>query len=139
VGIPSKTYHRAGSNEAYDYRVHQPHRVGTASEGGVVRLMIKRKGRPRHKDYVRHKSYLAFICSHPCDVCVFGMQTTPTEPDHIKTRGAGGKDLGGVWPLCRTHHSERHAIGLKSFEEKYDTRAWFMASLLYAAYLEQWE
>lgn len=51
----------------------------------------------------------------------------PTDPDHIRTRGAGGMDfirsgkliVLNIWPLCREHHTERHAIGLDSFKAKY--------------------
>ena len=41
------------------------------------------------------------------------------DPDHLKTRGSGGSDLTCV-PLCRRHHSERHALGTVRFEMKYD-------------------
>lgn len=46
----------------------------------------------------------------------------PSDPDHITTRGAGGDDVAiNVWPLCRTHHVERHAKGLMYMIEKYET------------------
>lgn len=43
----------------------------------------------------------------------------PTEPDHVRARGAGGKDAGNVVPLCSGHHSERHTIGIRTFERRY--------------------
>ena len=42
---------------------------------------------------------------------------TPSDPDHLRTRGAGGEF---VWPLCRAHHVERHQIGIRTFVKKYD-------------------
>jgi hypothetical protein len=42
-----------------------------------------------------------------CSAC--GLRV-PTEPDHVRTRGAGGRDEDTV-PLCRTCHDYRHANG----------------------------
>jgi hypothetical protein len=38
---------------------------------------------------------------------------------HVRSRGAGGdsRDLVG---LCTRHHAEQHAIGILSFQERYD-------------------
>lgn len=53
----------------------------------------------------------------PCVVCE---SDGPSDPDHIKTRGSGGDDEpGNVWPLCRSHHVERHKIGIETFKSKY--------------------
>jgi hypothetical protein len=39
--------------------------------------------------------------------------------DHIKTRGAGGKDANNVWPLCAVPcHTLRHTEGIRSFAER---------------------
>jgi 5-methylcytosine-specific restriction endonuclease McrA len=52
----------------------------------------------------------------PCLIC----HKTPSDPDHITTRGAGGGDTeNNIWPLCRTHHNERHAIGIARMATKY--------------------
>jgi len=38
------------------------------------------------------------------------------DPDHIRTRGAGGDDeQANLRPLCRAHHDARHA-GTLAFE-----------------------
>ena len=44
----------------------------------------------------------------------------PTDPHHVKTRGAGGRDESNLVPLCRVHHSECHQIGRKTFSKKYN-------------------
>ena len=48
------------------------------------------------------------------------------DPDHIKTVGAGGDDVeNNVWPLCRTHHVERHQLGVLTFIRKHPgAQAW---------------
>lgn len=46
----------------------------------------------------------------------------PIDPDHIKTRGAGGDDTQ-VWPLCRAAHTLRGYIGLPELERRYDVTA----------------
>lgn len=68
------------------------------------------------------KKLLAKVKAMPCLVCGKG----PSDPDHIVTRGAGGGDEAhNVWPLCRTHHTERHKIGLHTFIAKYQqARGW---------------
>ena len=64
--------------------------------------------------------YLAYVRNQPCAVSHITMQCFgDTDPDHLKTRGSGGSDLTCV-PLCRRHHSERHAIGSRRFEQKYN-------------------
>lgn len=55
------------------------------------------------------RSLLDFITTLPCLIC----QRVPSDPDHITSRGAGGNDSAvNVWPLCREHHTLRHAKGL---------------------------
>ena len=45
---------------------------------------------------------------------------TPCDPDHVKTRGAGGGDtIDNVMPLCRRHHTERGTLGIASMVNKY--------------------
>lgn len=38
---------------------------------------------------------------------------------HVKSRGAGGDDVGNCWPACHHHHLEQHALGIQSFQKKY--------------------
>lgn len=60
-----------------------------------------------HRDILRNQ---------PCEVC----GRYPSEPDHIRTRGAGGgHERKNLQALCRKHHTERHTMGLKSFVAKY--------------------
>jgi 5-methylcytosine-specific restriction endonuclease McrA len=52
----------------------------------------------------------------PCMICGRG----PVDIDHIQTRGSGGGDSAdNCWPLCRDHHQERHAWGIKTFVDTY--------------------
>lgn len=50
------------------------------------------------------------------------------DPDHIKTRGAGGDDsYQNTVPLCREHHAERHSRGVRYMWTSYPL---FRAGLL---------
>lgn len=50
----------------------------------------------------------ADLCRHsPCMVC----GTFPSDPAHVRSRGAGGRDKGNVVPLCREHHQRQHQEG----------------------------
>jgi 5-methylcytosine-specific restriction endonuclease McrA len=52
----------------------------------------------------------------PCIVC----GQSPSDIDHIKTRGSGGGDNpNNLLTVCRVHHSERHSLGLRRFVEKH--------------------
>lgn len=53
----------------------------------------------------------------PCCACG---RRAPSEPAHVRSRGAGGKDRGNVLPLCRTHHGDQHTMGWKRFAEERD-------------------
>jgi hypothetical protein len=37
---------------------------------------------------------------------------------HVRSRAAGGRSNATV-PLCKGHHSEQHAVGIKTFAAKY--------------------
>jgi hypothetical protein len=73
-----------------------------------------RKRNPERLERLRAKQFgpQADLCrSLPCVVC----GVSPSDPAHVRSRGAGGTDADTV-PLCRTHHQEQHQIGLRSFE-----------------------
>ena len=67
---------------------------------------------------------------------------TPVDPDHLSHRGLAGKgdtitntilDYSCV-PLCRVHHTERHAYGFKKFQEKYRINLWKEAHTILRRY-----
>jgi hypothetical protein len=78
----------------------------------------KRKG-PARRGRVVDKPYLAWLRTLPCFVCEFYAtkyevvdigQPTQSDPDHVGIRGGGQKcsDREAI-PLCRCHHTRRHA------------------------------
>lgn len=68
------------------------------------------------KTKIRNQTFLDAVKLLPCLCC----NRTPSDPDHITSRGAGGDDSkSNIWPLCRRHHNERHARGLVYMTDKY--------------------
>lgn len=43
----------------------------------------------------------------------------PSDPAHVISRGAGGKDHANVVSLCRLHHNQAHAIGVETFQARH--------------------
>jgi hypothetical protein len=65
----------------------------------------------------------------PCAVCA---DPPPSDPSHIRSRGAGGPDAAfNVWPMCRYHHAEWHAVGAKEFLRAH---ASFAAKLIHVSW-----
>ena len=81
------------------------------------------------------KNYIKYIKKQPCIVC----GSMPCDPDHLEARGMGGANRDGYKdyscvPLCRIHHTERHQIGNKRFEDKYILNLWYDAFNLLRRY-----
>jgi hypothetical protein len=91
------------------------------------RTPLRARGRSRFPRF-RDEQWCAYIRSLPC--LIGHACEGPTEPDHVRTRGAGGVDIGNTWPACRKHHAERHRIGISSFELKYAINLAKWATLL---------
>lgn len=61
---------------------------------------------------------LDLVRKQRCFIC---HRAGPSDPHHIKTRGAGGQnELRNIIPLCRICHTKIHQIGIKSAVEKYN-------------------
>ena len=59
---------------------------------------------------------LAQYCRElPCCGC---HRPAPSDPAHIRSRGAGGKDRANVVPLCRECHQLQHQVGILTFAER---------------------
>ena len=74
--------------------------------------------------------FIEFVKEHKC--CVLGCKALNVDADHLKTIGMGRDrkkpeliEHYSCIPLCRKHHTERHQIGNRKFEEKYDTNLWY--------------
>lgn len=67
--------------------------------------------------------YLDWIRGQPCATCGFPGVMHPdgrvlNDPSHIKSRGAGGGDMGNLIPQCRGCHTEMHTVGVQEFERR---------------------
>jgi len=66
---------------------------------------------------LKNPELLKEIKSKRCEVCG---EPPPSDPHHIKSRGAGGDDIpDNLLALCRDHHTEIHMIGISRFMNKY--------------------
>ena len=45
--------------------------------------------------------------------------TSPVRACHLKSRGAGGKDAGNMWPGCDAAHDEQHRLGIPKFQKRW--------------------
>ena len=100
----------------------------------LKRTRLKRKGKrmfPKGED----QAYLAYIRILPCLLSTKYGCSGPTEPHHVKTKGAGGPDQGNTIPLCRLHHTEWHDKGRIGWQMKYEIDAPKEAMLLADMYL----
>jgi len=68
------------------------------------------------KKRVINKKVLDRVRKLPCVVC----GSKADDVDHIKTVGSGGNDSeDNLWPMCRSHHQQKHLLGLKRLCDKY--------------------
>ncbi len=58
--------------------------------------------------------YADYIRDQPCVVCD---RPAPSDPHHVRSRGAGGRWYDCV-PLCRACHGELHQLGQTAFCEE---------------------
>jgi len=93
-------------------------------------LLLKRRKRLRRKkriapvnedrrDRLRREAFgvqASFCRTLPCCVCE---APAPSDPAHVRSRGAGGRDRENVVPLCREHHVEQHSAGIETFGSRY--------------------
>lgn len=63
--------------------------------------------------------YRAYIRTLPC---VAHGCPPPSDPHHVRTRGAGGHDRGNLIPLCRFAHDEVDSLGDTLWAAKYGFR-----------------
>lgn len=88
------------------------------SNSGLKTKTPIRPKNPKRAAKLRKKqfggAYRDLIVSLGCCVC----GRSPSEPAHVKSRGAGGTAKDMV-PLCSEHHREQHQIGIRSFERKH--------------------
>ncbi len=99
----------------------------------MKRSRLKKYNRERRKKLYETQfgSYAAIIRAMPCCVC----GARPSDPAHVKTRGAGGtkKDLV---PLCRRCHTEQ-GNSIKTFQRKHDIDLVALAASLWEQHGEE--
>jgi hypothetical protein len=76
-----------------------------------------------------HDGFKAFVLTKRCAVC----NAPAVDPAHMVARGAFGSDWTQI-PLCRTHHSEQHNIGLPEFQRRHRINVYRIAHSLVVEY-----
>lgn len=74
-------------------------------------------------------------CWPPQEAAAYDLGVRVSECAHAKTRSTGGDDRGNTLPLCKRHHAQQHAIGIKTFQENYGIDMAKIASDLWDMYL----
>ena len=77
---------------------------------------MKDRPRTRRKYEEEFGPHAEYIRTLPCVACHL---PGPSDPHHVKSRGAGGKAENNLIPLCRVHHTEIHQQGVKTFAKKW--------------------
>jgi hypothetical protein len=90
---------------------------------------MKRSGKLRHRGRRAVRDYgsrvFGPLCTHvrrlPCCTCG---ATAPSDPHHVRSRGAGFGDWlpdgdGNVVPLCRRHHDAAGELNVERFARQY--------------------
>ena len=98
--------------------------AGSRRSDGAMTLPPLRKrarsgiDRGPSREWPRHR---AFIRKHACSVPM--CEDGPIEVAHVRHASNAGTGLKPAdWSavsLCRTHHSEQHAIGVETFQKRY--------------------
>lgn len=70
-------------------------------------------GRSHQKD----EAFRTFVREQPCVACG---DPPPSDPAHYRSWGSGHGDKRNLFAACRGCHTEQHAIGIESWQEKHD-------------------
>lgn len=87
----------------------------------------------------REPALLAAIRRMRCCFCLVDetRQRTPTEVEHLRTRGASGTDRNNTVPTCAKHREMRDEVGPQSMWEMYASRGldvWHVARRITMAF-----
>jgi hypothetical protein len=79
------------------------------------------------------EGFLDFVRGTRCASCG---APAPSDPNHLRTRGAGGSDYTAV-AQCRPCHQKWHQLGPRKFREVTGVDLWMHNSQLLAEYFSQ--
>lgn len=88
---------------------------GTARLSRVTRLKPVNARRKAKRQLEQFGPAAEYIRSRPCCIC---FAPGPSDPHHVRSRGAGGKSDCLV-PICRRCHHSLHCYGRKTFEARW--------------------
>ncbi len=86
---------------------------------------LRAKGGHRFPKRV-HKQFRIWLRAQRCVIPECN-QPEPVQVAHVRSRGAGGTDLGGAVSLCAHHHALQHQLGIHTFQREHGIDLWSMA------------
>lgn len=92
---------------------HKPLKRGTARLKRTRLRPVNRKRKAALRVEQFGEGYVNWLRDRACVAC----GTWPTEPHHIRSRGAGGRESDQV-PLCRGCHDSGHGMGWKTWQAR---------------------
>lgn len=118
---------------------HKPLRSGSV----LPKRNRKRVAMRKERDFGTYADWIRLLpCAVPGEPRHWGRwsakhQMAVCDAAHVRSRGAGGRSLGNLIPLCTGHHLEQHRIGVESFAAKYGIDLSAVASALAARWKEE--
>src|SRR5689334_12924934 len=102
---------------------------------------IKSKRLKPRRGPERNPEYRAWLRTQPCIACLrdpapgFRKGSSQIEAAHTANNGMSSKGTdSSCVPLCRSHHTESHRIGVKQFQAKFEMDLRAEARAHYAAF-----
>ena len=77
----------------------------------------KRGGKSRRFASLRNEAFQTWIRGLSCCMKIFCLY--PVQCHHVRTRNAGGGDVGNCVPLCVRHHQQFHDWGRHTFDARH--------------------
>jgi len=76
---------------------------------------VNRERRDRLREEMFGSEFIEWIRLRPCGVC---SESPPSDPHHVRSRAAGGRNDSNVAPLCRVCHTRVHQLGKLTFRSR---------------------
>jgi hypothetical protein len=105
------------------------------------RVKVRKPLRARRvpKAFAKHRvpTFHKWVATFECLLIAKHICGGRVEACHVRSRGAGGDDVGNEIPLCKLAHQQWHLWGRLTWQKRYDVDAQVAAALLGRKYLKE--